>query len=80
MILPHSSVQAAHTVASRVRERVERHTFPEIGTLTISIGIASFEADDDAAALVKRADRALDGAKAGGRNRVGFVSGDEVEA
>ncbi len=42
------------------------------GRCSVSAGVASFEADDDdqGTALLDRAERALDDAKAGGRNRV----------
>ena len=80
MVLPESDTQAAHAVASRVRERVERHAFTGIGNLTISIGVASMVPGDTAAALLKRADRALYAAKSGGRNRVEVAPADRTEA
>ncbi len=79
MILPQSDSQAAYEVASRVRERVEGHAFPEIGNLTISIGVASFEPGDTADVLFKRADRALYAAKSGGRNRVEVAADHPAE-
>ena len=70
MVLPQSGSAAALSVASRVRELVEKMEIPGIDELTSSIGVASFEAGDDTASLFARADRALYAAKRKGRNRV----------
>jgi two-component system cell cycle response regulator len=62
-------------VAERLRRRIASEPFPiQKGTrtldVTISIGIAALAPDDDAAAVIKRADQALYRAKRDGRNRV----------
>jgi diguanylate cyclase (GGDEF)-like protein len=75
IILPHTSIQQAHTLAERLRALIENHAFDvEDGTvrLTASIGIADV-CDPDIASVehwVSAADTALYEAKAQGRNRV----------
>jgi diguanylate cyclase (GGDEF)-like protein len=69
--------QGALTVAQRMRQAVEALAIPNAGSqtsphVTVSIGLAASGSvpADSAAALLQAADRALYGAKAGGRNRV----------
>ncbi|HXU94133.1 MAG TPA: GGDEF domain-containing protein [Gallionella sp.] len=68
----------AHTLAEKVRKVVESHTFPEIGRLTISIGIASFEEGDSQESIYARADAALYEAKHNGRNCVASSDSDSA--
>ena len=76
MILPQIDVTEAEDVASRVRERVESEDAFGMGDLTISIGVASFEAGDTNDSLFARVDRALYAAKERGRNRVEVSAAD----
>lgn len=75
-LLRHSSETGAHAVAEKLRTavlnlRIENLDCPE-RTVTVSIGVASAELTDEAAAtrLVENADRALYEAKCSGRNQV----------
>lgn len=75
IVLPHTTIEQAHTLAERLRSRIESHGFDvEDGMvrLTASIGIA--DVSDSAIASVddwvNAADAALYDAKAQGRNRV----------
>ncbi len=49
---------------------VEAHDFPQVGSVTISMGYTRVAAGDDGAAAFRRADEALYAAKRQGRNRV----------
>jgi diguanylate cyclase (GGDEF)-like protein len=73
-VLPGASAQAAAQVAERLRSAVERTEFSDLDpalTVTISVGIAVWDAaDGDFAGALRRADESLYRAKAAGRNRV----------
>jgi diguanylate cyclase (GGDEF)-like protein len=75
VVLPHTNRQQAHSLAERLRERVERYPFTiEAGQVrtTASIGLAAVQ--DNAVASIAEwmmvGDAALKDAKAQGRNRV----------
>jgi two-component system cell cycle response regulator len=76
VVLPDTTLEAAHAVAERIRERVEAEAFAIHSNarqipVTVSIGVASRRAGDASSAeMMKRADDALYRAKAAGRNRV----------
>jgi two-component system cell cycle response regulator len=76
IVMPETDMGVATMVAERLRRRVASEPFAiqnGAGQLnvTISIGIAGLSAmDDNAATILKRADRALYRAKRDGRNRV----------
>ena len=76
MILPQIDITEAQAVASRVRERVASEDAVGMDDLTVSIGVASFEAGDTLDSLFARADRALYAAKERGRNRVEVAAAD----
>lgn len=57
-------------LAEKVRQVVESNTFPEVGKVTISIGIAHFKEGDTQHNIYSRADEALYQAKHRGRNCV----------
>jgi diguanylate cyclase (GGDEF)-like protein len=75
VVLPESTLNAAVTVAERIRELIANYTFQFEGKsfhLTISVGVASTQGDDalTPAELIRRADDRLYQAKRDGRNRV----------
>ncbi len=73
VILPQTGQEGAMTAAERLRSAVAGHAFPlaVAGEITISLGVAVFPRDADAAgSLIPAADRALYRAKKNGRNRV----------
>lgn len=76
IIMPSTTVDAAHLVAERVRQSIEelniQHVKSKNGIVTISIGVASMTPQQDTKPdmLLKNADEALYQAKASGRNQV----------
>ena len=79
------NAQTAHLVFDRFRQSMDAFLFPQVGNITVSIGISQLTHDDTPAQALDRADQAVYAAKAGGRNRIidhadlvrqGQVSGD----
>jgi two-component system cell cycle response regulator len=75
VVMPETDMAVATLVAERLRRRIASEPFPiQQGTrtveVTISIGIAALGRNENAAAVLKRADQALYRAKRDGRNRV----------
>lgn len=71
-------------VLDRLRVNTEKYQFPQVGTITISIGFSEVKIGDTPSGAIERADKALYHAKSHGRNQVcshaGLViSGDLVE-
>lgn len=60
----------AGVVAERIRAKVEEALIPQVGHITVSVGVAYFCANSTAEEVVKLADNALYEAKHNGRNRV----------
>ncbi|PXW15033.1 diguanylate cyclase [Pantoea sp. JKS000250] len=77
LLLPDTTLANAARTAERIRETVCATTFPFVGTMTISAGVASRDDQSrDREALLRRADEALYEAKAAGRNTV-IISGQD---
>jgi two-component system, cell cycle response regulator len=80
--LPSTTEQNAVVVAERLREAVATlqvvNAKGEVMPLTVSIGLAERKSLESLQGLVDRADRAMYGAKVGGRNRVCMASTEEV--
>lgn len=76
LIAERCTADAAERLARRLVAEVANDELP----LTISIGVATFDAsvDDDPSSLVRRADDALYVAKRDGRNRVAVSDGSEL--
>lgn len=68
--------QQAMQMAERLRSKLEQMEYPQVGTVTVSIGVTAFIAGEDINEFIKRADDALYQAKARGRNRVEGQFGD----
>lgn len=73
-ILPNTPLEGAHHLAERIRKSVAKDDLRLAGVrvgFTVSIGVACIDPCDESFwAMIKRADDALYGAKASGRNRV----------
>jgi diguanylate cyclase len=80
VILPKTPLLGAMTVAENIRVsfaklKLERKGKSEqLGTITVSIGVAQYRSGESTETLVKRADQALYFAKNAGRNRVATES------
>ena len=70
LLLTDTSLQGAARVAEKLRDLVSSHTFPRRIHLTISLGASEYQARDNLAGFIQRADTALYRAKHLGRNRV----------
>jgi diguanylate cyclase (GGDEF)-like protein len=72
VILPGDSAAQAFEVAERIRGEVAQLAVPldgDTASITVSVGIATFNGSESGEQLVARADAALYRAKQGGRNR-----------
>lgn len=70
ILLPQTSLAEAHTIAERIREKIELEKFPN-RKVTVSIGIAVISPQlSTPQALISAADKALYRAKQAGRNTV----------
>lgn len=63
-------LEGAKTLAENLRAKVEEFNFEEVGTITISLGVAQKQIDESEADFLNRVDEALYKAKNGGRNQV----------
>jgi diguanylate cyclase (GGDEF)-like protein len=71
LLLPGSEPSGAFRAAERVRHRLTSTQVPSVGTVTVSMGVASFPEDGQSEEqLIRVADQRLYAAKEGGRNRV----------
>jgi diguanylate cyclase (GGDEF)-like protein len=70
LVLPGVDLDLARVLADRVRHAVESMDTHGIGPVTLSAGVARFDADYDFASTLRTADQRLYQAKAQGRNRV----------
>jgi diguanylate cyclase (GGDEF)-like protein/PAS domain S-box-containing protein len=76
ILMPHCGAREAVHAAEKLRALVAERAFPEVGAVTVSIGVAEYRPRESDDAWIKRADDALYAAKAGGRNRVCLSDGE----
>ena len=81
VILPETSCEEAVLVAERIRNTVQNLNFePENGktlSITISIGVTQYAAEEQLSTFIQRADRAMYLSKQNGRNRVTAVKQED---
>ncbi|PVB63661.1 GGDEF domain-containing protein [Labrenzia sp. 011] len=76
IILPQETLESASEIGERIRvavmskELVKRSTGENLGRVSISVGIATYQGTDNVHSIVSRADEALYAAKNAGRNLV----------
>jgi diguanylate cyclase (GGDEF)-like protein len=61
---------AALQTGERFREKMEQYRFPQVGRITVSVGLSSIRSGDAPDVVCNRADQAVYYAKRHGRNRV----------
>lgn len=70
VVLDRTSLDNAREVLERFRKTIERHDFPQIGRVTVSIGFVRLDKAEVPSVIIGHADQALYYAKQHGRNRV----------
>lgn len=70
ILLPLTPLDGAMHVAEALREAIQQLSQPELPALTVSVGVAQYEAGENFTSLFKRVDDALYRAKTSGRNQV----------
>lgn len=75
ILLPDTDTEGARALAENIRRNIEsakirrQDNGENIGQVTVSIGISTYQADEDGDTFMDRTDQALYASKAGGRNR-----------
>lgn len=72
IVVIETPLEEACKLAEKVRALIEKHSFHQAGTVTVSLGVSQYSPGDEAKTLYKRADLALYRAKHEGRNRIEF--------
>jgi len=70
VLVSSAGYRRAESLAESLRKAVAGHSFQGVGTVTVSLGVAEHDGDEDAQAWFRRLDKALYEAKGAGRNRV----------
>ena len=70
ILLRSTTREDAYRIFERFRASVERHDFPQVGQVTVSVGFAKITLSETPVVILGHADQALYYAKANGRNRV----------
>ena len=66
----HSNLYAATRVAEKLRAAIARHSFDQVGTITVCAGVTQYLPGETSSALLERVENALRQARAGGGDRV----------
>jgi diguanylate cyclase (GGDEF)-like protein len=72
VILSNILPEHASAVLERFREKVQANLFPQVGEVTVSLGVTEIDASLPISSIIEQADRALYYAKNHGRNSVGY--------
>lgn len=67
------SLSCVRPLADKLRYLIDAHSFPTVGHVTCSFGVAEFNPDESADAFLERIDAGLYRAKQQGRNRVEYA-------
>ena len=84
VLLRSTTLENARKIIDRFRTNVESHVFPQVGTVTVSVGFVSISQFESPVAILGHADQALYYAKSHGRNQAchydELVSGGLLQA
>ncbi len=84
VLLRSTTLENARKIINRFRTNVEGHVFPQVGTVTVSVGFVSISAFESPVVILGHADQALYYAKSHGRNQAchydELVSGGMLQA
>ena len=69
VLLRSTALENAWKIIERFRTNVERHDFPQVGRVTVSVGFVGISAYESPVVTLGHADQALYHAKSSGRNR-----------
>lgn len=70
LILPHTNPEQARLAAENICATIAAAEFPVVGHKTVSLGVTSYDGEENEVHMLARADEALYEAKRTGRNRV----------
>ena len=70
VLTPNTAVAEAKVKAERLRKLARNYIIEGKKNLSVSVGVTEYQEGDDSDSLLMRADRAMYGAKARGRNKV----------
>jgi len=73
VVCAETSLDGALVLAEKIRSAMAASSFPVVGRVTVSAGVAEYRHGDTEAGFIERADRALYAAKRQGRNQVAAV-------
>jgi diguanylate cyclase (GGDEF)-like protein len=67
---PETDLTGLIQLAEKLRVKIEKYSFPNVGNITSSFGVTIYQNGDDVSQLISKADSALYQAKNRGRNCV----------
>ncbi len=76
VVMPNCNDQEGSKVIEDIRIGIERYRFPDVGQVTFSAGISSYEEGDDISKLIDKADIALYASKKKGRNQINVYNSE----
>ena len=63
-------LEQSNVLAERCRQAIEHQVHPDVGTVTVSIGVGELQPEEALSDLIERVDQALYAAKRAGRNQI----------
>ena len=73
IILPETTEDEAISLAEKLRQKIEKHTFDKVKNITCSFGVTNYKNGDNPETIMMRVDKQLYKAKQNGRNKIEFV-------